>query len=130
MRIYGCSPNNYFLTHFLIALLAVISVLALMTASACSSRPKDGARSSPSGGAAGFLTPTSTASLTLQEMEEIGGFRFVFPSYLPDNAPGGVLYEAYAPDAATSVPTSPRWERVDVSSLLEDRPLISIKEED
>jgi hypothetical protein len=68
--------------------------------------------------------PAVTVAGSIQEMERIGGFSFVFPSYLPGGLGKDIRLGALAPSTSDSIPE----ETVQLESEREETPSIFISE--
>ncbi len=114
---------------------AIILISALAMAASCGSRGQANAPNWSSliaaSGKSGLAAagPSATRVTSVEDMERVGSFRFVFPSYLPPGM-GEVQLDASADTGGLSGGPL-RWEQVAITPPpRNDSPIISIREED
>jgi len=115
------------------ALAMVMSLMLIVVVAACthsSGSDEDGVEWS------GFFVSVEQSALepiiTIEEMERIGGFTFVFPSYLPDSTGGRMTLQAWAGTTTTTNGVLEEWgpgERVMIYPTRSDAPYITITEQ-
>jgi hypothetical protein len=118
--------------RFAVIALALTSLLLVTMAAACTSWT--GGSENASGWRDFVIVPNSPDANpvgTIDQMERIGGFAFVFPSYLPDGMDNKIMLDAWAQTTGTIdgvVEKGGPGEEVDICRAYADAPCITIGE--